>query len=190
MAHLSPDGFADRFNASAQALWCIAAAVVGNSSQADDVLQEAAMIALGKLDQFDPETQFAAWMGRIVRYAALNARRRGGLALPVDPERLSETVESPPRSAPPQLSGRGELTPDQSAFDDRVLAALGDLDDTARACLLLRTVMEMPYREMALALDIPEGTAMSHVHRARRTLSRRLFGDRQPSPVGSGGSHA
>jgi len=55
-------------------------------------------------------------------------------------------------------------------FDDRVRAALETLPETARQCLLMRTLFDAPYSEIAARLDIPEGTAMSHVHRARRTL--------------------
>ena len=175
MWRLRPDDFAERFTACSRTLWCIAAAVAGRN-QAPDVLQEAALIALGKLHQFDPATSFTAWMGRIVRFSALNiarhrARRR---TVPFDAAAFDEAVAGKPALPSSPLTGRGELAPDQGSFDDSVLAALGSLDETARTCLLLRVVAELPYREIARVLDIPEGTAMSHVHRARRDLSDRL----------------
>ncbi len=175
MTPLGPEGFADHFKASSQVLWCIAMAIVRDPAQAEDVLQEAALIALRKLDDFDPATAFAAWMGQIVRYVALNARRSGRRVATADPGRLDETGSAPSRPGPSGVTGRGELLPDQGSFDDQVLSALRVLDDTARACLLLRTVLDLPYREIARALSIPEGTAMSHVHRARRDLCDRLF---------------
>lgn len=133
------------------------------------------MIALEKLDQFDPRTNFGAWMGRIVRFVALNhGRRRSNMvAAPLDPASLDRTA-SQARPAGPPLDNRGQIHADQEHFDDRVMAALNMLDDTARACLLLRTLMNMPYREISLVLDIAEGTAMSHVHRARTALRERL----------------
>ena len=73
-----------------------------------------------------------------------------------------------------ELSAQGELGPDCEGFDDELLEALRQLDTDARACLLLRVVMDMPYREIAETLGIPQGTAMSHVHRARRALGERL----------------
>jgi len=73
---LTPDAFASVFTACSRALWCIAAGVLGTAEQAEDVLQEGAMIALGKLDQFDADTSFVAWMGTIVRFVALNHARR------------------------------------------------------------------------------------------------------------------
>lgn len=189
MRRLRPNDFAERFTACSRTLWCIAAAVAGRN-QAQDVLQEAALIALGKLHQFDPGTSFTAWMGRIVRFSALNiarhrARRR---TVPLDAAALGEAVADKPALPSSPLTGRGELAYDQASFDDSVLAALGSLEETARTCLLLRVVAELPYREIARVLDIPEGTAMSHVHRARRDLSERLaeqvsVGSRRSGPT-------
>lgn len=173
---LSLEGFAARFEASSRTLWCIAAGVLGRSDQADDVLQEAAIIAMTKLLQFDAGTSFTAWMGCIVRNVGLNhARRRRQAAAAIDPHALEAVVAQDQRGPAAPLSGTGELDDARECFDDRVLAGLNTLDETARACLLLRTLLDMPYREISLALDIPQGTAMSHVHRARHQLRERLF---------------
>jgi RNA polymerase sigma-70 factor, ECF subfamily len=175
--HLTPAGFASRFRDAWQTLWFVAAGVVGDRNAADDVLQEAAIVALSKLSQFDPQTNFTAWMGRIVRFIALNHARRKlrTTSASVDPQSLEVVVTTKSgQASEPVLNGRGELFPGQENFDDRVLHALHSLDETARACLLLRTLMDMPYKEISLALDIAEGTAMSHVHRARTALRERL----------------
>ena len=138
-------------------------------------------MALGKLEQFDPETHFNAWMGRFVRNVALNQRRKLGrrATTPTDPEVLAGLPATNGRGAlpVPPVSRYGELRPDQSAFDDRVLAGLQELSGTQRACLLLRTVLDLSYREVASTLEIPEGTAMSHVHRARQALREKLEGE-------------
>lgn len=183
--HLTPARFAASFNSAWQTLWYIAAAVLGDRSGADDVLQEAAMVALGKLSQFDANSNFLAWMGKIVRFIALNhARRRSKAAAAiVDPHALDAVHATHARPSTPSLDGRGELFAGQDDFDDHILAALQTLDETARACLLLRTLMDMPYRDISLALDIAEGTAMSHVHRARTALREKLAHrlDRDPA---------
>ncbi len=172
---LSRGEFAVRFDESSRLFWCIAAAILADRSGAEDVVQESAMIALGKLDEFDPSTSFKAWMSQIVRYTALNharlRRRReaGSLVDPIiaDPVRMGS-------GASKAVSSRGELHDEQTEFNDDVVSALKTLDETARACLLLRVVMELPYREISLAMNIPEGSAMSHVHRARRAMRERL----------------
>ena len=189
MSNLSPEVFAGRFTECSRTLWCIAAAIVGDPALAEDALQEAAVIALRKLDQFDPDTNFAAWMTQIVRYVALNhARRRSRRhALAVDPARLNETVAADTPETSLEVTGHGQLRlddADRGGIDDELLAALRLLDDDARACLLLRVVMELPYREIARTLEIPEGTAMSHVHRARGALHEQLSTN-TPSRCGS-----
>jgi RNA polymerase sigma-70 factor (ECF subfamily) len=172
-------------------LWCIAVAIVGDRHLAEDVLQEAAVIALRKLDDFDASTSFTAWMGQIVRYVALNsARRRGGSpVVHIDPAAFEQVLGvSASTGANPGafLSGTGEMPAAHEAFDDRVLAALRALDETARACLLMRVLADLPYREIALALSIPQGTAMSHVHRARAALSQKLSPETCAAPEPGG----
>jgi len=82
------------------------------------------------------------------------------------------------------LTANGELKPEQEAFDDKVLTALMQLSSVARAALLLRTVLELSYTEIAETLDIPAGTAMSHVHRSRKLLRSTVL-DEQTSELRS-----
>lgn len=167
--------FSAQFEASYRAFWLIAAGVVNDAALAEDVVQEAAIIALDKLGEFEQGTNFKAWMGQIVRYVALNhfRKHRHRRSAPLDPA-IMEQVVLPSRSSEPipelKLSGRGQLPAGQHHFDDIVVQALDSLTEVARACLLLRTVEGLSYAEVASLLEIPEGTAMSHVHRARRQL--------------------
>lgn len=173
---LTPDSFASRFEAESRRLWCVAFSIVGDRSRAADLVQESAVIALGKLQEFEPGTSFSAWMAQIVRFCSLNesrrtARRRTSASDPVVMDSSHEGA--PPTEASPVLRD-GTLSEDQHAFDDRVAKALASLEERARACLLLRTVLELSYKEIAETLGLPEGTAMSHVHRARRAMRAEL----------------
>jgi RNA polymerase sigma-70 factor (ECF subfamily) len=153
-------------------LWYIAAAILGDRTLAHDVVQEAAAIAMTKLQDFDSTTNFTAWMGQIVRFVALNEargrqRRRTTLA---SPETLA-AVKGNPRPSSPTVP---DIGPSLEGFDDRVRTGLMSLDETARTCLILRIVHGMAYSEISKSLNIPEGTAMSHVHRSRLALRDRL----------------
>src|SRR5690606_15111342 len=75
-----------------------------------------------------------------------------------------------------RLTSRGDLLPEQEWFDDRVMRALKAVGEIPRACLLLRVIEGLEYAEIARLLEIPEGTAMSHVHRTRQLLRERLAG--------------
>ena len=177
-SELSPQEFAQRFQRESRLLWCVAAGIVGRPAGAEDVLQEACVIALEHLADFERGTNFNAWMSRIVRNVALNQmrktqnrrRREEGGDRPL--EELSDTAIR--REEP--VAQDGVLLPDQDSFDDRVVAALRNVSDIARSCLLMRVVGELDYAEIAAALDIPRGTAMSHVFRARAVLRTQLAG--------------
>ncbi|MCG3129931.1 MAG: ECF RNA polymerase sigma factor SigH [Phycisphaerae bacterium] len=169
--------FAARFRDAYRTLWLIAGGVLGSRSGIEDVLQEAAAVALSKPDQFQAGTSFRAWMGQIVRFVALNHGRR----VQREGANVAELDQLPQRSASPgpgMPSGRERRwtasDADRLGFDDELLTHLRDLSETARACLLLRTIEGLEYSEISKALDIPEGTAMSHVHRSRRQLRERL----------------
>lgn len=180
--------FSERFQTASRTLWLIAAAVLGRRSDADDVLQEAAVIGLAKLDDFDPATNFAAWMGGIVRNVARNHARKSTRrqTSPADPRTIDQSRYAGDVTDPgPLFDARGRLVADQADFDDQVIKALGTLEETARTCLLLRTLRDMPYREISLLLGIPEGTAMSHVHRARQALRQQLS-----AGAGAGGNRS
>lgn len=174
-AALTAEEFAARFEESARLLWTLAAGVLGDRSDVEDVLQEAALIGIQRLDRFEPGTSFGAWMGRIVRFVALNQvrLRRRRRTRPADPGSLDlETARAP--AAGTGVGPRGELLDDAGHFDDDLTRALGEIRPIARACLLLKIVLDLEYQEIGAILGIPRGTAMSHVHRARLHLRRRL----------------
>ncbi len=166
-ASTSAAEFAAQFQASFRVLWLIAIGIVGESALAEDVVQEAAIIALGKLDQYRAGTNFTAWTGQIVRNVALNRARRERRHRPLTIElvRLDEGAG---------VGGGAALPKERIEFDERVVRALGSVGDVARACLLLRTLEGMEYSQISQVLGIPEGTAMSHVHRTRAYLRERL----------------
>jgi len=174
---LSQSEFAQLFQEHARALWCIAVAVLGNRDEAEDVLQESALTGLAKRQEFVRGTSFAHWMGQVVRYTALNEGRRRRVRKASSVDGLRATA----RDGPPDVS---------EPFDDRVLAALASLDETARACLLMRTVLDFSYRQISESLQIAEGTAMSHVHRSRMRMRAALLASERSSASGLGSSIA
>lgn len=158
-------------------LTAVAAGVLGRREGAEDVVQLAASIALSKNTQFESEASFLAWMYSAVRNCALNERRKLSRrrTFATDPGNLQlidhDAEEMDIRSVDPSS---GELSQDQTCFEDDLLSALQDLSGEARCCLLLRTVHELSYAEIGEILEIPQGTAMSHVHRSRQLLRKRL----------------
>ncbi len=158
--------FSSMFQSIRHRLWLIAAAVLCDRAEADDIVQEAALVGLKKRGEFAEGTQFDAWMGQITRNLALNARRT-----------RRRRADSRERFAQhdgtrrPVASDERERVPEGA-----LLAGLEQLEEVPRICLLLRVVGEAPYAVIARTLGIPEGTAQSHVHRARRRLRDTIVG--------------
>jgi RNA polymerase sigma-70 factor (ECF subfamily) len=153
--------FGALFSAAAESLRVVAAAHAGRDD-AEDVVQEAAMLAMRKRAEFLPGTNFRAWMASIVRGVASNTRRanrrrrRRHLAL------AQRTRQADDKAATPQI---GEPVLD---------AALAELTREQRECLVLKVVLGHSYRDIGTILDVPEATARSHVHRARQRLFEHL----------------
>lgn len=143
--------------------------LTGNRADAEDLVQETFAKALKGFDRFQPETNFRAWMFRILRYTFLTSR--AGLAARMtssldDEEGVEEKLQG---SENPESALLLKL--DQEA----VRRALSELDVLHREVLLLCEVEEMPYREIAETLSIPIGTVMSRISRARRALRQLLL---------------
>jgi RNA polymerase sigma-70 factor (ECF subfamily) len=157
-------------------MWLIAAAIIGDRSEADDIVQQASIIGLQKRADFAPGTNFPAWIAQIVRLTALNHRNKSGRrnVRVTDPTRMDQSISSDTDEAKFPLTDEGGLAENQIDFDDEVLSALREISDVARMCLLLRVVQQLSYDDIAQTLHIPAGTAMSHVHRAKQSIRERL----------------
>ena len=165
---------ADALTAHHRKLLVIASAVLGRFDGAEDVVQEAARVALEKTDDVAEVSNLPAWLAQVVRHVALNARRANQRRPSPRSSELLDVHASVPDKQSSPIADNGEVLPDQASFDDQVMAALNELDDRARACLMLRIILGLPYKEIAETLGIPEGTAMSHVLRSRRAMAAKL----------------
>ena len=178
---LDADSFATLLTDCYQRCWLIAAAVTGDRAEADDIVQEASVVALRKLADFTVGTNFTAWISQIVRWTALNHLKKSGRrnVVVTDPTMLDRggaPLAVPSQNGVVSIAEDGRLAEHQVEFDDEVLSALREVSEVARACLLLRVVQQLSYSDIAETLDIPEGTAMSHVHRAKQSIRQHLKG--------------
>ena len=176
---LDVESFAALLTDSYQRCWLIAAAITGDRVEADDIVQEASLIALRKRADFTVGTNFAGWISQIVRLTALNyakksVRRSVVVTDPAFIDRPGVSTVVSTKVGLLSITNDGRLAEHQSDFDDQVVCALREISDEARACLLLRVVQQLTYGEIAQTLQIPEGTAMSHVHRAKQSMRERL----------------
>lgn len=166
----SARNFAERCRNASTRLASIAAGIIGDRRDAEDIVQQAILIAIEKNNEFESESHFVGWLAGIVRNCALNHRRKSARrkTQPTDPTEMVVgavgTVTSPVNPT------TGTLKPLQGSFDDRMKSALQQISPKARSCLLLRTVEGLDYKEISLLMDMPEGTAMNLVHRSKKKL--------------------
>jgi RNA polymerase sigma factor (sigma-70 family) len=139
-----------------------------NQAEAEDLVQETFTKALRAFDSFQSDTNFKAWIFRILRNTFLTTR--AGIAasrtvfLEDHPDTLDTTASGPtPEDTLIRLDNQAALH-----------TALEQLQPLLREALLLCDVEEIKYKEIALILDVPIGTVMSRISRARRTLRQLL----------------
>lgn len=144
------------------ALYYAALDLSGNSSDAEDIVQEAAMKGLRRFDSFEAGTDFKAWMTRIVANTYIDLyrrRRREKPAVTDDVVTMLAESESPLR--------RGDL---EFLLPDDVERALASLPEEQRAAVVLVDVNGLTNQEAAEALGWPLGTVNSRVYRGRAEL--------------------
>ncbi|MCA9232047.1 MAG: RNA polymerase sigma factor [Planctomycetales bacterium] len=175
---MDPEQFAAQYRQAYPRLHLVATGIIGDRTHAHDIVQEAAVIALEKSNRFIAGSSYVAWLSEIVRRCSLNyaSKVRGRRTSAADPDLLAQTAQgnaSPPKNWPIS-SKTGELVESQTDFDDELLGALKEISTESRCCLLLRVVQSLSYAEIAELMQIPEGTAMSYVHRSKRQIRRIL----------------
>lgn len=153
----------------------------GSREDALDVSQEAFVRAYRAIGGFDPARPFYPWFHQILRNLCLT--RLGRLSR-LNEVPLDDRLERPghPVDAGTLAGGRAfedrSLDP-QAALERNELraavwSALRGLPANDREILVLREFLDLTYAEIAVVLDIPQGTVMSRLHTARGRLRERL----------------
>jgi RNA polymerase sigma-70 factor (ECF subfamily) len=138
-----------------------ARALVGDRAAADDLVQDTLERAWAKLHLYRQGTDLRAWLFTVMHNVHVNRVRA---------TRPMETLEDEmPELAQRPAQGDGLLVRDL----DRAIARL---PADQRAVLLLVTLEEMSYEDVARALAIPIGTVMSRLSRAREKLRLMMLG--------------
>jgi RNA polymerase sigma-70 factor (ECF subfamily) len=142
--------------------------LVQDSGVTEELAQETFLKAFRRLDTFDPQRGFSAWLLRIAHNTAVDAlRRRGPRMQSLDTAAQFDRDAHVPVSTAP---GPDRQTEQRLLMRD-VAAALAGLRPEHRLALGLRFQEGRSYAEIAFVMGVAEGTARSYVHRARRKLA-------------------
>lgn len=141
-------------------------AMAGNAADGDDLMQATVERALLRSGQFEHGTRLDSWMFRIAQNLHIDgtrAAKRRGTAM--DVEALHGLAGSDGRDL---VESRSELAAAQRA--------LQSLPDEQRAVFAMVVIDGRSYRETAETLDLPIGTVMSRLARARGKIAEALSG--------------
>ena len=151
-----------------RAVYRLAWSLTRNASDADDLSQETFVRAWGAIGRFELGQPLYPWLARIVTNQAYSLFRHRRRRPEISIEPLVEAgeqwgVEDDPAAHTADSEREAQLR-----------ACFGELAVEHQAVLALRSVQDLSYEEIASALNIPIGTVMSRLSRARGELKRRL----------------
>jgi RNA polymerase sigma-70 factor, ECF subfamily len=151
-----------------RAAYGVAYAVTNDPTDAEDVTQDAFIVALERLDECKDPDRFSGWLLRIVRNRALNLRRAQAVRVA---KPLDDAVDAPSLSNPDADVSRALLREELSA-------AMEELTETQRQVVVLHDLEGYRHREIGELLGISEGASRFHLSTARAAL-RGLLTDRE-----------
>lgn len=152
----------DRYKDAVQNL---AYRMLGNTTEAEDVTQEAFVRAYTQLATYKPVHKFSTWLLSISSHLAIDQlRRRRFLALPLDDVPFLEWIVDV-GAGPEQTALQGEQ-------QDEIQVYLQRLPSKYRAVIVLRYWYDFSYEEIAQALNLTQPLVKARLHRARELLAR------------------
>ena len=173
-----PDGLASRFDEMAlpclDRVYWVARRLTRNNHDAEDLVQETYLRAFRAFEQFE-EREFGIrpWLLKILHNTFLNREARAKRAPRLaDLDALDALVA--PGESRPELLVASPPRLEYENLDAEVRQAIDALPTEFRAVLVLWATHELSYQEIADILDVPIGTVMSRLHRARQQLVRAL----------------
>lgn len=135
-----------------------------NRDDAEDLVEEAFIKAYRSIVKFEPGRPFYSWLRRIAVNNAINflkRERRGN----IHPLEYVEKTVSDPRNDPVVMTR-------QKMLAERINRAFALLSEDARVILSLKVDQDLSYEEIGQLLNIPKGTVMSRLARARMKLKK------------------
>jgi RNA polymerase sigma-70 factor, ECF subfamily len=175
----APSGtFESLFSAAVNAAFGIALRLTRNQADAEDLVQEAALLAHRAFGSFETGTNFRAWFFKILTNCYYSKRRREKCR-PV----TSDLDDTPDLYLYAHSGQAGFPTqgPDPAAElldklgTERIVAAINRLPEEYRVVSTLYFMDDLSYEEIARVLECPVGTVRSRLHRGRRMLQKSLW---------------
>jgi RNA polymerase sigma-70 factor (ECF subfamily) len=145
-------------------LWRFAFRLAGDQHAAEDLVQRACVRALERRHQLQPGTSARSWMFSIVHSVWLNEVRARQIRQHASMQWSDDLADT--------IADESAADPETNALHRQVMAAVEKLPDAQRVVMLLVAVEGLSYQEAAGVIDVPIGTVMSRLARARLTIGQ------------------
>ena len=157
-------------------LHLVARRYVTGPVDAGDLVQETLLRAWRSFSPESGRTFGRAWLFVIMRSAVADWHRTASRRIKLVPAADAELTELAAADLTEPFAGLGAMSEQhfREFLDDRVVAALDELEPAFREVVILSTAGDLNYREIAEVMDCPMGTVMSRMARTRRLLRERL----------------
>jgi RNA polymerase sigma-70 factor, ECF subfamily len=156
-----------------EALYAFMLRMSGRPDVAEDIVQEAFVRVLKNLDRFDSRFRFSTWLFTIAKRLYVNAMQKHKPTYDSDVVSDRHDRQGAAQS-PGGIASRRESIDNLRVIIDASLAMLAPLQ---REIILLFHQQNWPITEIALYLEMPEGTVKSHLHRARKRMKQVIESD-------------
>ena len=143
--------------------------MTGAHQAADDLSQDVFIKAYFALSHFKEEMNFFSWIRKIAINRAINHLkvRKREKTLGEDDMRISQNPDASPQEMPEETYQRKQMV---KTFKQ----ALQNLSAEQRAIFVLKVYENLSYEQISMTLNIPQGTVMSRLSRARRNLKKAM----------------
>jgi RNA polymerase sigma-70 factor (ECF subfamily) len=176
--------FEQLFQRSRSRAYKLAYRLIGNATEAEDITQDAYVCAWQHFARFDASRSFESWLFRIITNRVIDFRRRQKRRQVYSLDAPMQEGDSPPLG---DLLPAPHSDPEQIVMgpipEERLQAALCALPDTYRRALLLCSVEERSYQEIADTMRCSLGTVRSRIHRGKHLVRRTLEHKTDPEGV-------
>ena len=154
----------------------LASRITGNRQDAEEVVQDAFLAAVRKIDSFRGESAFGSWFYRIVANAAYQKLRRRNRRQELSLDEVLPFFDECGRHVAPEIdwTPRANNLAAQTELRMALTAAIDELPAASRTALVLRDVEGRSNEEIAEALGLSVPVVRTRVHRARLFLRKRL----------------
>ncbi len=143
--------------------------MTGTHQSADDLSQETFVNAYFSLSSFKEGTNFFPWIRKIAVNKTLNYLKKRKREFPLDRSTAEKTL-----NPGPQVNDKPLDTLHIQELNTKLRESIHGLPDEMKSVFVLKVFEDMSYKEISDTLNIPLGTVMSRLNRARQRLKSSL----------------